>query len=222
VEDRRQKTEDGRRKTEDKRNKNQVIMTEIWAIILAAGESKRMGSPKMLMQFKGRTIIENVIENVTNSKVDKTMVVLGGSGEEIMKILGEAPVQTCFNSNYKQGMLSSVKCGLQHLPAIKGAVVIFLGDQPMIGSAIINIVIEAYRKEGKGIVMPVFDNKRGHPLLIDLKYRNEILNIKTEEGLHSLARKFTDDVLEVKVDTAVILKDIDTKEDYINELKNIS
>jgi molybdenum cofactor cytidylyltransferase len=104
---------------------------------------------------------------------------------------------------------------------VPGAALIFLGDQPMIGSEIINIVIEAYRREGKGIVIPVFDNKRGHPLLIDLKYRDEIGNLKPEEGLHILARKFADDVLEVKVNTPDILKDIDTKEDYINELKQI-
>jgi CTP:molybdopterin cytidylyltransferase MocA len=104
---------------------------------------------------------------------------------------------------------------------VPGAALIFLGDQPMIGTEIINIVIEAYRREGKGIVIPVFDNKRGHPLLIDLKYRDEIGKLKPEEGLHILARKFADDVLEVKVHTRDILKDIDTKEDYINELKQI-
>jgi molybdenum cofactor cytidylyltransferase len=197
-------------------------MTKIWAIILAAGESKRMGSPKMLLKFKGSTVIENVIENVRSSNADKTLVVLGNSGGDILKIIRKMPVSHCYNDNYKLGMLSSVQCGLNYLPGDKGAVLIFLGDQPMIGSDIINIVIEAYRKGGKGIVIPVFDNKRGHPLLIDLKYRDEIGNLKPEEGLHTLSRKFRDDVLEVKVDTPVILKDLDTREDYINELKNIS
>jgi molybdenum cofactor cytidylyltransferase len=196
-------------------------MPEIWAIVLAAGESKRMGSPKMLLQFKGKTIIENVVANVLGSSVNNTLIVLGPSGDEILNVIGDAPVEHCYNDNYKLGMLSSVKCGLKYLPQVSGAAIIFLGDQPMIGSEIINIVIEAYRREGKGIVIPVFDNKRGHPLLIDLKYRDEIGNLKPEEGLHILARKFADDVLEVKVHTRDILKDIDTKEDYINELKQI-
>lgn len=194
-------------------------MSEIWAIILAAGESKRMGSPKMLLQYKGKTIIENVIDNVTASEADKTLLVLGSYGDEILKVIGVLPVKHCYNENYKLGMLSSVKCGFNFLPGVTGAALIFLGDQPMIGTDIINIVIEAYRREGKGIVMPVFKNKRGHPVLIDLKYRKEVENLDPEEGLRGLARKFGDDVLEVKVNTQDILKDIDTREDYNNELK---
>lgn len=194
-------------------------MPEIWAIILAAGESRRMGSPKMLLQYKGKTIIENVIDNVIASGADKVLLVLGSSGDELLKIIGELPVKHCYNENYKLGMLSSVKCGLNFIPADTGAALIFLGDQPMIGTDIINIVIEAYRREGKGIVMPVFNNKRGHPLLIDFKYRKEIQNLDPEEGLRALARKFAHDVLEVKVNTPDILKDIDTREDYIKELK---
>jgi molybdenum cofactor cytidylyltransferase len=194
-------------------------MSEIWAIILAAGESKRMGSPKMLLQYKGKTIIENVIDNVTASEADKTLLVLGSYGDEILKVIEVLPVKHCYNENYKLGMLSSVKCGFNFLTGVTGAALIFLGDQPMIRTDIINIVIEAYRREGKGIVMPVFKNKRGHPVLIDLKYRGEVQNLDPEEGLRGLARKFADDVLEVKVNTQDILKDIDTREDYNNELK---
>jgi molybdenum cofactor cytidylyltransferase len=197
-------------------------MTNIHAIILAAGESKRMKEPKMLLPFGGKTIIEKVIENVTASEIDKIIVVLGSGSDKIMEMIGNLPVMHCFNDEYKEGMLSSVKCGLRSLPEKFDAVIIFPGDQPMISPEIINRLIEAFRKSGKGIMMPVFNNKRGHPLLVSSGYREEIDKLDKSEGLRALAGKFHHDVLEVEVDTSEILRDIDTPEDYINELNQIS
>ena len=196
-------------------------MTNIHAIILAAGESKRMKEPKMLLPFRGKTIIENVIENVTASDVDKTVVVLGSGKDEIIEVIGNLQVMHCFNDEYRQGMLSSVKCGLRTLPKEFDAVIILPGDQPMIGPEIINLLIEAYRKSGKGILIPVFDNKRGHPLLVSSRYREEIAKLDRNEGLRALAGKFPHDVLEVAAGTPDILRDIDTPEDYEKELKQI-
>ena len=197
-------------------------MSEIWAIILAAGESKRMKDPKMLLPFGGKTIIEKVIENVTASDVNKTVVVLGSGKDKIMKVTGNLPVMHCYNERYLQGMLSSVICGLRFLPEHFDAVIIFQGDQPMIGHNVINLLIEAYRKSGKGILMPVFNNKRGHPLLVSSRYRAEIENLDGKTGLRALAERFPHDVLEVDAGTPDILRDIDTPEDYKNELNQIT
>lgn len=194
-------------------------MSDIWGIILAAGESKRMGTPKMLMPYKGKTIIENVIESVTGSDVDKTVVVLGSGSAEIKKIIDHLPVKCCYNKDYQLGMLSSVKCGFRFLPDGFGAALIFLGDQPMVERFVINRVIDVYRNSGKGILMPVFGKKRGHPLMIDHKYRNEIERLDQGEGLNALAQKYPGDVFEIEVNTSSILKDIDTIDDYNNELK---
>jgi molybdenum cofactor cytidylyltransferase len=193
-------------------------MAELWAIILAGGESKRMKSPKMLLPFRGRTIIEKVIENVTASDVDKTMIVLGAESKAILKKLTGLPVKHCYNSNFKDGMLSSVKCGFRSLPGDFDAVLVFQGDQPMIPTHAINEVICAWKNSGKGIVMPVFAKKRGHPLLIDRKYKNEVEKLNDDDGLRSLAGKFHGDVLEVEVKTPEILRDIDTREDYLDEI----
>src|SRR5664280_2261479 len=84
-------------------------MDEIWAIILAAGESKRMGSPKMLLPFKGRSMIENVISNVFKSKADEIIVVLGAYFDELSLLMKRLDVSYCFNDNYMKGMLSSVQ-----------------------------------------------------------------------------------------------------------------
>jgi len=196
-------------------------MAEIWAIILAAGESKRMGSPKMLLPFMGITIIENVIANVSGSKVDNIMVVLGADRDSIVKLIRTKAVNYCYNENYKDGMLSSVMCGFRNIPIDHSAVLVFQGDQPLITPKAINSVIEVYLSSGKGIVIPVYESKRGHPILIDRKYRNEIQKLNPAEGLRSLALKYSDDVLEVNTDIAGILRDFDTYDEYKNEINKI-
>jgi molybdenum cofactor cytidylyltransferase len=196
-------------------------MGEIVALILAGGESRRMNSPKMLLPFDGTTIIEKVIENVTASKVNRTVVVLGGFKDKIIDVIKKYPVTFCYNENYKQGMLSSVKCGFMSMPAGYDATLVFLGDQPMIPPEVTNAVIAAYRQTGKGIVMPVCNTKRGHPLLISSGYKDEIEKLDEKEGLRILAQKFPEDVLEVETNTTAIFRDIDTPEDYAYEINQI-
>ena len=197
-------------------------MKEIWAIILAAGESKRMGSPKMLLDFNGRKMIEMSISNVTASKVDKTVVVLGAHRNEILKAVGALPVIFCNNVNYSDGMLSSVKCGLTCLPDQFEALMVFQGDQPFIDPSVTNMVIDTYRSSGKGIVIAVCDGKRGHPLLLDFKYIKEIGNLDPKVGLREIARKFPDDVMEVETGNRRIFRDFDTYDDYLNEIDKIN
>jgi molybdenum cofactor cytidylyltransferase len=115
-------------------------------------------------------------------------------------------------------MFSSVKCGISNLPATARAVLVFPGDQPFIEAEIIDKVIDAYRKSGKGIVVPVYRKKRGHPLLIDCKYRKVVVNSESVEGLRWLAYEFPGDVLEVKTSSPEILRDFNTKEDYLNAI----
>jgi molybdenum cofactor cytidylyltransferase len=196
-------------------------MGGLWAIILAAGESKRMGFPKMLLPFKGITMLENVIRNVTGSAVDNTLVVLGAQRETLTELVSKSSVTCCFNDNYKEGMLSSVKCGFRNLPSDFQAVLVFQGDQPLISPKVINKVIEGYISHNKGIVIPVYKRKRGHPILIGRKYLYEIEMLDNKEGLRSLSQKFSEDVLEVETDDPGILRDFDTYEEYKNELNQI-
>ena len=196
-------------------------MGEFWAIILAAGESRRMGFPKMLLTFKDRTMIENVIANVTESKVDKIIVVLGADRDAIVERIGKLGVKYCYNENYKEGMLSSVRCGFRNIPSDYNAVLVFQGDQPLITPDAINTVIEAHLSYGKGIVIPVYKKRRGHPLLIDIKYRDEIEKLSPDKGLRSLANKFSDDVQEIDIDEPGILRDFDTLDEYDKGINQI-
>ncbi len=196
-------------------------MPEIWGIILAAGESKRMKAPKLLLPFRGKTMIEIVIENVTFSGIKNILVVLGSGRDEILEVINRLPIKHCYNDKFQQGMLSSIQCGFRSLPDTSDAVMIFLGDQPMIHEKVVEAVIKAYVLSRKGILIPVYNKKRGHPILVDLKFRKEIEKLDARQGLRSLAHKFPGEVLEVEVAYDGILRDIDTREEYLNEVNQI-
>ncbi len=194
-------------------------MTDNWAIILAAGFSTRMGTQKLLLPYNDTTMIETVIDNILGSKVDQVLVVLGNDADEVKRRIGRRPVKFYHNQHPEDGMLSSVMCGFKGLPADANTALVYLGDQPNIPPSITNTIIEAYNENLYGIVIPVHNHRRGHPLLVDLKYRNEVFKLDLEKGLRSLMHLFPEDVLEVDVDEPGILVDIDTREDYSNATK---
>jgi len=187
-------------------------------MILAAGESTRMGKPKLLLPFGNETIIETIINQVTLAKVDKTLVVLGSGWEKIKDKIKKFHLKTTVNPNFKKGMLSSVQWGFKALPEKTRAVLVVLGDQPAISTAIIDKIIDAYQKTSKGIVLPVYKGERGHPVLIDLKYKGEVESLSHKIGLRGLVYSHPEDIMEVKVESPSILQDIDYLEDYQKEL----
>jgi molybdenum cofactor cytidylyltransferase len=191
----------------------------IWAVVLAAGESKRMGEAKLLLPFGEKTIIETVIENVIQSKVEKILIVLGSGREKIEQRIKNYSLKIAFNPNFRSGMLSSVHAGFQALPEYAQAALVVLGDQPSISTSVINELIDAYKRTRKGIVLPIYKSERGHPVLIDMKYRNEIENLSPDIGLRGTVYNHPEDILEVEMKSQSVLRDIDYIEDYKKELK---
>jgi molybdenum cofactor cytidylyltransferase len=191
----------------------------IWAMILAAGESKRMGKPKLLLPFGEKTMIETIVATVVSSKVEQTLVILGLDREKIEEKIKNYPVKIVYNRDFRSGMLSSVQCGFKFLPGETRAVLVVLGDQPKISTTVVNKLIDAYKSSGKGIVLPVYKKERGHPVLIDVKYGEEVENLSPEVGLRGTVYNHPEDILEVEVETLSIFQDIDYMEDYKKELK---
>ena len=191
----------------------------IWAMILAAGESKRMGKPKLLLPFGEKTIIEIIVATVVSSKVEQTLVILGSGREKIEEKIKNFPVKIVYNRDFRGGMLSSVQCGFKSLPEETRAVLVVLGDQPKISTTVINKLIDAYKSSGKGIVLPVYKKERGHPVLIDVKYGEEVENLSPEVGLRGTVYNHPEDILEVDVETSCIFQDIDYESDYKRELE---
>lgn len=193
-------------------------MNEVQAIVLAAGMSTRMGTQKLLLPFDGKTMIEKVVENILNSGIENIVAVLGANHTEIEEVLEFWPVQTVWNEDFQEGMHTSVISGIKALPVEAKATMIFLGDQPFIAEKVVRQVIEAWQTSGKGIVIPLYEGKRGHPPLYDLKYRDELLNLDPAVGLRSVAQKFPEEIFEVETFCPEIVRDIDTPDDYSNEL----
>jgi len=205
------------------RQQNQLKINKpvISAMILAAGESKRMGQPKMLMSFGETTIIEQIIHETIKSLADNIHVVTGASADAIRKVIQTYSVTHSNNPDYSSGMISSVQTGIKSLKREATAVVVLLGDQPMIRASVIDKLITAYYRSEKGIIVATYNGKRGHPVIIDKKYHNEILRMTKEESLRDLLRTHPDDIFEVNTNSPEILRDIDTIEDYENEIKHL-
>jgi molybdenum cofactor cytidylyltransferase len=188
-------------------------------VVLAAGESRRMGRPKQLLPFGERTILERVVDTLLTAGVGEVVVVLGHLADRVRPVLGARPVRAVVNESYRQGMLSSVKCGVRAIGAGYDAVLFALGDQPHIESAVVREVIRAYRAGSAGMVIPRYGAKKGHPIVINLQiYREAILNLPDDGGLNALMQEHADDVCLIDVATEDIIRDIDVPDDYTREL----
>jgi molybdenum cofactor cytidylyltransferase len=189
------------------------------AILLAAGESNRMGQSKQLMSFGQSTIIERTIDSLLNSAVSETIAVLGYKEEEIRKAIIRKPIKIAINPDYQQGMSTSIIAGLKQIDKRARAVLIALGDQPFIDSQTISNLVEAFVANKKGIIVPVYQGKRGNPVILAIRYKGELLHLKGDVGGREIIKCHPDDVLEVAVNCEGVLLDIDTAEDYSSVTK---
>jgi molybdenum cofactor cytidylyltransferase len=188
----------------------------ISAILLAAGESKRMGLPKQLLEWQGRTLLQHVLESLIKSAADEIILVLGYETDLIKKTLPALQIKIVINPFYTQGMSSSLRQGLLAMDPRSEAFLVLLADQPGIGPEIINNVIRAFQQAEpkRGIVRPVYRGMRGHPVLIGIQYLQEALQLQGDMGARQILMNHPEDVLEIDVDQDVVLRDIDTPEEY--------
>lgn len=192
---------------------------QVTAILLAAGKSSRMGQQKLLMPFEGKSMIATVVGKIADSVSFRTIVVTGSDRNKIEEELEAYPLLFVNNERYEEGMLTSVLAGVAAAGPETAGYLILLGDQPMVSEAVINRLISVFQKGGKGLLIPVFNGKRGHPVLIGSKYKDEIKILNQEIGLRQLFLNHPDDILEIEVGSEDVLKDIDTPGDYERETK---
>jgi molybdenum cofactor cytidylyltransferase len=188
------------------------------AILLAAGESKRMGKPKQLMPLGQSTILEQAIDNLLSSAANEIIVVLGHGAEEIKKTIATKPVKIMINPNYKEGMSTSIIAGLILADPQAEAIMLALGDQPSVDSQIINHLIDEFYNHDKGIAVPTYQGRRGHPIIFAVKYKEKLLELEGDIGGREIIKQHPDDVLEVAVDSESVISDIDTRDDYQSQL----
>jgi molybdenum cofactor cytidylyltransferase len=189
----------------------------ISGILLAAGESSRMrGAFKPLLKWGKRTVIGECVHQMRNSQLAEIFVVLGHREMEIRQTLAGSGVQYAINEDYRRGMLSSVKTGLAPISPNADAALIALVDQPMITKEIIDNLIDAFISGGRGVTLPTYQSKRGHPVIIAANYFDDIMRLdeNSPDGLRQFIDLRRSDTLEVPVSTAAVIEDIDLPEDY--------
>ncbi len=186
------------------------------AIVLAAGESKRMGMPKPLLLFRGlpTTFVDQIVSVLRDTCVDRITVVLGAEARKVRESAVLSGVDIVINEDYARGQLSSLIAGLRSMPPETEAIVLCLVDNPLITREMVNRVIEAFRETGQPIVVPVFQGQRGHPALFARSMFDELLNAPADEGARHVVQSNGDKVLEVDVPDPAVLTRIDTPEDY--------
>lgn len=187
----------------------------ITAIILAAGESKRMGQPKMLMPWGKSTVLQTVISTVQAAGVNDILVVTGGARQQVEMLIGKT-VQTAFNSGYETGeMLSSIQAGLAEKMREASAALICLGDQPQVEERSVRYICNAFLTSKSQIVVPSYQNQRGHPWLVARPLWNELLAMKAPKTPRDFLKKNARKIHYINVDTPSVLADLDTPEDYL-------
>jgi molybdenum cofactor cytidylyltransferase len=185
-----------------------------WAIILGAGLSRRMGGQKLVLPFAGSTVIARVVDAFLGAPVPHTLVVIRPDDRQLRAALVSRPVSFVENPDPQGDMLSSVRCGLRAIPAEAEVVLVSPGDQPALESGLIREMLTAFQSADRGILVPVCDGRRGHPLVFAARYCRDILSSYDGVGLRGFVRDHADQVLEWPTLVAAVVEDLDTPADY--------
>ncbi len=186
----------------------------IATIILAAGNSSRMGTTKQLLPIGNTTLLGVVVKNALLSKTHKTYCVLGSNSEKIIPSLQEYDVEIILNPEYKTGLSSSIVKGINHVKTQNfDAVLIMLGDQPLVDTSFINNLIALYYKNPSCIAASNYAKGVGVPAIFPKEFFNELEKLKGDKGAKELLKAKKEQVYKAKFPVDLI--DIDTYEEYL-------
>jgi molybdenum cofactor cytidylyltransferase len=187
----------------------------VTGLILAAGQSKRMGHPKMTMTWGDCTVIEHVAGILLDGGANPVIVVTGGASQEVETAIRNLPVLPVFNPDYETGeMISSVRAGLLACGLQAQAALIALGDQPQIRDDVVRALIAAYREHPALLIVPSYRMRRGHPWLVARQLWPEILALPASQTMRDFLHHHETDINYLPVDTPSVIQDIDTPQQY--------
>jgi molybdenum cofactor cytidylyltransferase len=177
-----------------------------------------MGRFKQLLPLEGHTVVESVVERLCAvARRDfelATAVVLGHRAKEVQRRLRGRDLVCVVNERYREGMVTSVQAGVRAAEPESAGYLICLGDQPDLNTGVVERIIQCSQSTAAGIVVPTHEGKRGHPVYISRGYGDEILALTADQGLNTVTRKYAEDTIEIEVDAAEVLEDLDTPADY--------
>ncbi len=205
------------------------VVRRVTAVVLAAGQSRRMGTNKLLLPWGETTVLGRTLANVGAAAVHDLLLVTGHERERVeataarewaaaradaLGIASGGQLPTVYNRDYANGMLASVQAAVRALPASAAAILVVLGDQPMVTTDTIDRLLHAYAATPAGLVAPYYDGRRGNPVIIDQRYFDELLALPADAAPRALLARHTDDLLAVAVEDEAVLLDLDRPEEY--------
>jgi molybdenum cofactor cytidylyltransferase len=187
---------------------------DVAALLLAAGRSRRMGAFKPLLPFGDKTVVEQCVANLRNARVQNILVVVGHRANDVREQLKNYDVQFVLNPDPDSEMSASIACGMEQIDEKKKALLIALVDHPAVPPDVIDLLINEWRSGDGKLFQPEHDGRGGHPVLIDLTYRDELLKLDPERGLRAFFDRHGDERRRLPVDSRFVARDMDTWEDY--------
>lgn len=195
------------------------------AVVLAAGRSRRMGQPKMILPWGDTTVIGQVVRTLAQAGLDEIVVVTGGARRQVEQALSGHPVRTVYNPHYAEDQMAlSLRVGLVSLSAEFDAALVALGDQPQMRLEVVRKVLHTYRQTQAPLVFPSYHMRRGHPWIISRPLWGLLLALPASQAtspqpaalktLRELLTPYADQICYVDVEDDSILRDLDTPADY--------
>jgi molybdenum cofactor cytidylyltransferase len=185
------------------------------AVVLAAGRSRRMGQPKMILPWGDTTVIGRVVGVLHQAAIQRVVVVTGGARRQVEAALSGSAVKLVFNPRFAQEeMLVSLQLGLRALENDAAAALVVLGDQPQIKVEVVQLILDRYRARQAPLVVPSFQMRRGHPWLVEHRLWKSILELRSDCTIRDFLNQCADQIDYLMVDTSSVLQDLDTPKDY--------
>ena len=185
-------------------------MSRISAVLLGAGESKRMGVDKLSLPWGRKTMLEHCFETLLRSEVHELIVVLSTRNKGVRHLFRGRKVRIVINPLSKTGMSASIRRGLLEIHPRCHGILIALGDQPLLKTRTINALIRTFDQGSGGIVIPSFRGTRGHPVIFHRRFKKELLHLKGDVGGRSIIESHPEDIRLVPVRSIGVIKDVDT------------
>jgi len=167
------------------------------AVILSGGASTRMGSPKALLAHQGRPFLEHLLEVTVHPRIGVRRVVLGAHAEPIAKNIHLAADEIVINDEWEQGQLSSLQAAIRSLPPGTDGLLLCLIDHPLISGSLVNELIEQFYAGNQKIIIPVYEARRGHPVIFPARLYGELLAAPADKGARAVVWSHTGDVLQI-------------------------
>lgn len=195
----------------------------ISAILLAAGQSRRMGRDKLMLSWGEMTVLERCLQVLLRSEIGEVIVVLSAEATDLGMRIKKYPspmrkkIKIIINPDYRRGMSTSIRRGLRNLCPKSEGILIALGDQPLLKAKTVNALIRAFAEGEREIVVPLYHGRRGNPVLFDRWYAKGLMKLRGDTGGRSIIESHPENIIKVQTRSEAVVKDMDTWGEYLKQ-----